>query len=223
MGQLRLSVPRAHAQALRALSSVDESQWKAAVENLSEGTTTRPAAVGAMQETGIPLGADDIDTILVALAGLWRVSQRRTIDVALVAEAAAETPSLKLDDKTQQALVARLAAGLRSTAIQRLSKALDLQTDRANVFLNAREFSDVRHLFEGDDATPGGAVVTHTLKIEYATADGIKTLFLGLDDSDLALLRATVERASAKGDSLKSIYAGLGVVIYEPDTQEDES
>ncbi len=72
-------------------------------------------------------------------------------------------------------VAARVSRLIRMPAISSTARAVDIQTEHAKVFHDARVFSDVRPIF-GDDPSvaPEGAVINEVLKIEFFEAGELR-------------------------------------------------
>ncbi len=107
--------------------------------------------------------------------------------------------SLRNQFQARLQTILELDAGIRVAA-----KAMSLLVDHNKVFREAQIFTDVRPVFT--DAKPtalAGAVIIHTLKIEYGEADEDRSVYLALDTADISKLRRVLDRADEKATSLK--------------------
>lgn len=85
-----------------------------------------------------------------------------------------------------------------------ISKVEHLKTDYANIFHDAKTLTDIRPIFATPGERPVGAAVVHTLKIVYHESSEHREFYVALDADDLQQLIKILQRAEAKGASLKS-------------------
>lgn len=92
-----------------------------------------------------------------------------------------------------------------------ISKALDLSYDYANLFQSAKIITDIRPVFDEEASSVEGVVVSHTLRINYDTDEGDKSLSVAVDINDIGLLIKSCERALVKAKTTKKfIQEGTG-------------
>jgi hypothetical protein len=103
-------------------------------------------------------------------------------------------------------IAAALPGLLEIDTIRLRAKAVDLQVNHAFVFQNALVLTDIRPVFAMDAPREvKGALVFHTLKIEYFQNGETREFFVSLDDRDLNLIRKSLDRADAKAAILREI------------------
>jgi hypothetical protein len=109
-------------------------------------------------------------------------------------------------------LAKRLESLMAIDSLRLRAKVVDLQVDHQQSFQNARVFTDVRPVF--DSTSPDkicGALVFHTLKIEYFDTES-REAFFALDDRDVATLKNLLARAETKAKTIRaSIIARLNL------------
>lgn len=97
------------------------------------------------------------------------------------------------------------------------SKAQGLVYDRENILRKFRIITDARPVFnEGADQVCE-MLVTHNLVIEYEDRSGQHELYLGIDASDLDLIRASCDRADLKAKTIQKALGDQGnwrVVVF---------
>jgi hypothetical protein len=107
---------------------------------------------------------------------------------------------------------ATLEKVLQIDPLNRISKAIGLQAEHALTFCDAKVLTDLRPVFPSDPSErPVGAVVTHTLKLEYHDGGDHKQLFVALDSDDIETLAEALKRASTKAATLKKFFADIGI------------
>lgn len=96
-----------------------------------------------------------------------------------------------------------------------MARALDLVTEFDKSFHEARIVTDLRPLFE-DPSDIQGAVIVHTLRIEYHQGGGqIKAFYVTLGASELHQLQSLVQRAVQKSDALRHFAEASKLRIYD--------
>ena len=88
---------------------------------------------------------------------------------------------------------------LSNASILLSAKALDLSYDFTTIYTASRILTDVRPVFDDERNTIVGAIVTQTLRIEYASDDGDKSVAIALDSRDIEQLKKACEEALRKG------------------------
>jgi hypothetical protein len=77
--------------------------------------------------------------------------------------------------------------------------------------------SDIRPVFSEDiQSRPTGAVLVHSLKIEFMESGERKQFFVALDSSDLELMSEVLSRAKQKDLVLRKILADSDMQLLEP-------
>ena len=122
---------------------------------------------------------------------------------------AAGYPDLKFEKaEDQHRFRETLTKFLAIDALNLRSKALYIQHDHERLFVRATIFTDIRPVFGKDPGEqPEGAVLTHSLKIEYRLGSSSvpKEVFFVLDKEDIVGLREVLDRADAKARSLETM------------------
>lgn len=93
--------------------------------------------------------------------------------------------------------------------VRRVSKAMELSYDYANLFQGAKILTDIRPIFSGqvEDLEIDGAVVSYTLRLHYDNRDGDHSLSITLDESDVIALAEQCDRALLKADASRELFA----------------
>jgi hypothetical protein len=115
-------------------------------------------------------------------------------------------PQLELSPDEASGLRTRFETLLSIETLRTLSKGLGLQRAGERLYCEAQILSDIRPVF-GDDVSsrPVGAVVTHTLRIQYHEGEGHKEFYVVLDSEDLQAIKEVVDRAHAKAETLRGL------------------
>jgi hypothetical protein len=154
----------------------------------------------------------DVSKIIESLASLSRVRGSKGVEVAILshdASVAALESITGLSTAAAQNLEVRLnEVLLLGSLLVTADKAKELQVQRERNFCDARILTDLRPVF-GSDATsaPTAITVIHTLKIGYhdSGSPDHREFYVAIDGADIKSLKASLERAEQKEQSLKSM------------------
>jgi hypothetical protein len=105
---------------------------------------------------------------------------------------------------------------LDSKLIRMSATANELSYDYANLTRHIRILSDIRPLFNEHAESIEGAVISHTLRLQYDSADGEHELSLALDEEDIAKLMRQCERALKKSSAARKLMeekAGVPTIL----------
>ena len=84
------------------------------------------------------------------------------------------------------------------------AKALIIFSDYQRTLHTSKVLTDLRYIFRSrPEEDPYGAVIVHLLKLTYHENTEHKECFIAMDDSDLAQLKADLERAEVKARTLR--------------------
>jgi hypothetical protein len=84
------------------------------------------------------------------------------------------------------------------------AKAVDLQVDHAHTFQSAKIITELRPVFDMSTAEHiAGALISHTLKVNYFSSGNSEEIFIALDDVDLTELKKAIVKAEVKGRVLR--------------------
>jgi hypothetical protein len=206
----RLNLPEQHRAALVKVRALPE----AVVRQLTTALGTVPPsakkaeAVRAVSPHVPDIEACDLEGILGLLYSLYQAKAYLErplpdfISELCSAMDAEGIPELRLGSD-RAVFQDRMRALLSVEPLEVLAKAYALQREHEKIFCDARIFTDLRPVFGARTDDPAiGAFVAHTLKIVYHVAGGHRELYCALDAEDLAKLKAVVERAISKANSL---------------------
>jgi hypothetical protein len=92
-------------------------------------------------------------------------------------------------------------------------KANRVLTQHHKNFIQSSIISDLRPVYSENHVTtqPLGALISHSLKIEYSEGQQRKEFYVGLDESELDEVAASITRAREKAESLRLIMKNSGV------------
>ena len=131
--------------------------------------------------------------------------------------------ALPENDQTD-AVVDSLAAAFRNVLdcklIRMSATANELSYDYANLIRHIRILSDIRPLYDDHADVIDGAVISHTMRLQYDSADGEHELSLALDEEDIAKLMRQCDRALKKSVAAKKLMeekAGIPTILSGQD------
>jgi hypothetical protein len=102
-------------------------------------------------------------------------------------------------------------------AIEVTSKAFSILIGNERNFAGARIFTDIRPVFrENPSDPPAGAVIVHTIELQYMEGHARKEFFLALDSRDLKTMKDVIERAFLKETCLLQVLAKTELAVVMP-------
>ncbi len=220
-----LKIPVAYRAALGKLIALpvqDMSALKGALKKASPSLVLPDMAKRIAVE--IKLGEDETYEVMRVLARLYTIRARRQ-DVSLsefaeevcrAAQIAELKPAEGSWDRFKNDLQELLSfhASLGVTA-----KALEIARETERAFCSARILTDLRPVFREElDAGPAAAVILHNLRIAFHVQDDLQEFFVAMSTPDLRSLKAVVERAIRKEESLRKVAASAGLQCLETET-----
>lgn len=163
---------------------------------------------------------EDTDTasvLLDALLGAHSVRQRKDATSAEVAEAVVSEPALKLSDEERDIGTERLRVLLDLSSLELLARAVQLVAEEGQGYCSVRTLSDLRPVFAPDSDPPSiaGALIRHALKIRFHTESDVHACSVSLDDRGLLEVRDAIDRALAKGRTIRAAAAAAGMRLIE--------
>lgn len=98
------------------------------------------------------------------------------------------------------------------------AKAGYILTQHERIFVGARILTDLRPIFHQNvSEKPGAAVIIHMLKImQRDNHKNYQDQYFALDSNDIRSLKALIDRALKKEESLRDAMKDSGVVILNP-------
>jgi hypothetical protein len=160
--------------------------------------------------------APDFIASILSLQGV-RVSQGWVPTDAIAASISAE-----LTDEPDTQFQADLSAVLSAPLVAQLGRAADVLYDQERVFQGARMLTDMRPFF-GDDVEDGalGTVLVHTLRVDALVDGDLASYYFALDEQDLEIVFAVLERARKKSVSVRAMLDKAGMPTVTPDRFDD--
>jgi hypothetical protein len=202
------TIPQEEQEGLILLANLPENQ----VEQLQRALTVAPVVVnrdtflkGVSRVEG--LSSVDQDKITSALAYLNGYLVAGNIDLEeFIKDVGSSLAEENVSGDVVRKIENALPRLLDIDTIRLRAKAVDLQVDHAKAFQSVRILTDVRPVFAPKSTSEvKGALIFHSLKIDYFCDTETSEIFISLDDHDLALLRQAIDRAEAKARTLRAI------------------
>lgn len=120
-----------------------------------------------------------------------------------------------LSEKELKKLNTRLLKLLCLKNLAMSSKAASVYFENERNLGSARVITDIRPVFDQITDEIGGALVLHTLKIEYLKEGEPREFFVALDDVDLDDLLEKLNRAKRKSSEAKKLLKSTGLSYIE--------
>jgi hypothetical protein len=158
----------------------------------------------------LPENGEAIKSATFALV-IGRAQPRVSIEQAIdgIAEALS---SSGFDDTMLNTFRRRAAAILSIPSLDLIARAHSVLLENACTYSSTRIISDIRAVFGDDVASePQAALIVHMLNVIYYSAGRRETIAVALDEKDVDQLIATLERARAKGNTLRGTIEKTGV------------
>ena len=156
------------------------------------------------------LTKDDLLNILEAIVSLYPLQAYSSLTIEDLAsslgEAVAELEDFhNVTEEQKKIFEARITTLLSiNGALDVASKVGELLLEYEHLFLGSRIITDIRPVFDSDlNKIPAGALIVHTLKLEYKQGNEEKDFYIALDTNDVKKLREQLDRAEQKAESIK--------------------
>lgn len=158
------------------------------------------------------LTADEARALLSMMLSTAAHAEASELDISELSDEMASSEALSLGNEGQQRLAARIKYLVEQRSTQVLHKSLALMQEHQSVFLDARIITDIRPVFGGEVSEGLDAVVlTHSLKVDFVREDKRNSFHVALDQSDLRVMKSTIERAIDKATSLRESLEAAGI------------
>jgi hypothetical protein len=222
-----LDIPHWHREPFEMLAAASEAQFEAVATAVSpdRGTLDRPDLIASIEAAGFdpPMGRLLLDAFVGAISVRGEPGFGTVDDVA---RAIADSASLGLEDAQREELRSRLGRIFASESLEIISKGLDVISEYERVVHDTRIMTDLRPIYPLDAEVQrmSGALVIHTLRVDYHEKLERRDFFVAMTDSDLRSLARWIDRALQKGDNLRELLvsSAIPVVNLELDTGEPE-
>jgi hypothetical protein len=215
--QVKASLPARAVPVMEWLVGLSEQEFRALVDKAISGGPVRSRTEladrlkDALPDTPPSRGSE----LVTEIFSLINLHSTHGWPIEEIAAVAASSKSLSLGDEQQEMLQGRLVELVSDPVIMGLARAFDFQGEHQYLLHFARIVSDIRPI--PDDSGDGaviGAIITHTLKLDYHSIRGREEIYLSLDDTDLEDLGEAVERAKRESKSLEELIRAAGLTDF---------
>jgi hypothetical protein len=189
-----------------------------AVEDLGQALETAPATFSTpvLMELVAPrvqsISARNLEPVFDTLLSLYALRAHLETSVETFAEDVCRAieqggaNGLQLRPETREQFRRHLVRLLSIPALSVGAKSIDVWLEQERVFHDARIITDIRPVFGTDvHASPNAALLVHTLRITYHQDNDLKQFFVAMSQADVTALRAVLDRATEKADSLVAV------------------
>ncbi len=211
-----LGVPPRHRGPLRRLAELADEDGDRLVEELTAlpAFTAMPDVASRLQGVtrgGTASEARDLAEALISLTaqrGIWASDE--------LAARVSRSEDLAVAEEERESFARLLAGLIEAQALVTMGKAIDVMTEHEHIFQSARIMTDIRPIFEDEPSSrPTGAAILSLLVINHSTDGQRKSIEFAMDRADLHALRAGVERAITKIESLRALVTEAGLTDFE--------
>lgn len=219
-------VPRAGIPVFHALAVLDEVRYLDLIGRLS----TRDLNTIARMLSEVRSVVGDVWSERLCAAFVTHMVSMATLrtsngfDVAEMAEHLASDIDAELDDATTSTqLTSRLRDMLTVRSLAALGKAVDISQQADRMLHIPRIITDTRPVFDEDAALgPIGAVIQHTLRVEFLEDGEYRSTSFTLTPGDLRRLKVMVERAEIKEASLAHLLDQTDLTLFDLSGDRDD-
>ena len=228
---MALEVPRKQVpllKALLALPPIKMDQFTQALSDASPSFSTFKLTEEIRAHVEVP--EQLLNGILRVIADLYRTRDRTGASIKTFVEddifMALESAKI-FDDEDKRTARSNwpklrkffLAALAMHHSVGTASKIGHVMTQHERIFHDARILTDVRPVFHPDVAdTPDAATVIHMLRMIQRNSQGkLSDIFVAMDRNDIISLRATLDRALAKEDTITKALSKAEVKLINPE------
>lgn len=211
-----LSVPEVHRFPLLRLRELAEREPERLVEAAGDLGPYPPVSDLAERLEQVAPGLTSVDSRAIALALVSLVAQRWRWEPHELGRLVSESPDLETPEADREAFARVITDLVQLDSLRTMAQALDVMNQQEHVFQRVRILTDVRPIFEEDASLgPSAAVVMHTLRMEHLTDGRVQSINVSLDEQDLTDLKAAVDRAVDKAQTLREVIARAGLPQFE--------
>jgi AcrR family transcriptional regulator len=201
---------------LLRLRQVAEEEPEQLVQAVAELSPFPPVSDLAERLAQLAPDLGPLDSRAMALALVSLAAQRWRWEPVELGRLVSESPDLDVPEENREDFARVVRALVELDSLRTMAQALDVMSQQEHVFQRARILTDVRPIFEEDASVgPSAAVVMHTLRLEHLTDGHVESINVSLDEQDLSDLRAALDRAVDKADTLRDVVARAGIPQFE--------
>ena len=197
-------------QELKQISAIGATKLLQVAERLNAVGTPlhKPDQLASLIRPVVGAGTSELLVRqLFSLRGLVRRFGTNAADIVSGLREYMVEPSLPLAQQENEwnSLSTAFCALLECKSVCISATANELSYDYANLVRSIRLLSDIRPLYDDNADNIEGAVISHTMRLQYDSADGEHELSLALDEQDIAKLMDQCRRALKKSVAAKKL------------------
>lgn len=218
-------VPKTGVPVLKRLAELDEQHASSLIGHLSDAQFRSAGALvsGVQDAVGDTWDDDKSDAFVTHLISMSTLATSHDFSATELAEHLTEQIGPDLNDAERKTLPARLSALLSAPSFAAFGKAVDIARESDRLLHISRVITDLRPVFGQAAATdPLGAVIVHTLRLDYLEGNDVKTISFALTSRDLTQLKRTVERAQAKEGTLSGLLKRVEITEFDLSGETDD-
>jgi hypothetical protein len=214
-----LRIPKRYKPGFEKLRSLSDSSFESLRVELEKcPPMVRVEAIANYLASSVPeVRQDDLELILSSLCMTYIIRVNLDVSIQRIASDVAEAMRSEAEDQSTVSeagylkLKERLGRLLAIDSLTYASKAIELRNDFLCLFCDARVLTDLRPIFAKPEQKALGAIITHTLKLEYHEHGEHKEIYVALDSEDIVTLKKMLERAESKEQSLRTNLRDFGM------------
>jgi hypothetical protein len=215
-------MPHGASPALARLGKLSDGSMRKLLESLAKPLIRSGDIVRAIGGSVEEWSESDADEFVGHIISLSALATSHDYEPKQLAEIVRESVAEESSERLSNSFVERLAAVLSSQGLMGFAKAVDVSREFERLFHRSRVITDIRPVFESDARRkPLGAVIVHTLRIDYFSQGRVHTTSLAMEPDDLKQLIKTLERAETKADTLGKTLEKADLVAYDTDMNEE--
>jgi hypothetical protein len=213
----RIQIPKKYRYGIKKIITLDSAVFENLIDALRNSNPSfhlknlADTVSLKIKEKGIEnLTKDDLLNILEAIVSLYPLQAYSSLTLEDLAsslgEAVAELEDFpNVTEEQKKIFEARITTLLSiNGALDVASKVGELLLEYEHLFLSSRIITDIRPVFDSDlNKIPAGALIVHTLKLEYKQGNEEKDFYIALDTNDVKKMREQLDRAEQKAKSIK--------------------
>lgn len=213
----RIQIPKKYRYGIEKIITLDSAVFENLIDALKNSNPSfhlkklADTVSFKIKQKGIEdLTEDDLLNILEAIVSLYPLQNYSSLTIEDLAsslgEAVAELEDFpNITEEQKNIFEARITTLLSiNGALDVASKVGELLLEYEHLFLSSRIITDIRPVFDSDlNKIPAGALIVHTLKVEYKQGNEEKDFYISLDTNDVKKLREQLDRAEQKAESIK--------------------
>jgi hypothetical protein len=213
-----IRVPKTGRPVLKRLADLGDERAQSLAEKLDNGHFRSLAAlVDAVKlAVGADWGEDDADALVTHLLSMSTLRTSHGFGAEALADHLTKELGAELKQPDRKILSNRLAGLLGARGFAALAKAVDIAQESDRLLHVSRVITDIRPVF-GDEgaAPPMGAIVMHTLRLDYFERSEVKSISFNLNSRDLAQLKRAIERAQEKESTLSGLLRSVELAEFD--------